>query len=108
MEGVDEEAGGVLSHRLIQNHLWEEKEGDNEGHVGKDYMDLLIDWTEEDGHLDATPISFDFRLGNTCNLQCVMCLPQDSSMWLSNDKKLKDILETDAKWDWEHKSKIEW
>ena len=97
----DEEAGGVLSHRLIQNHLWEEKEGDNEGHVGKHGMDKLIAETKEDGYLEAEPISFDFRLGNTCNLQCIMCGPKDSSKWVGLAKQLGQI----DKWD---TSKFNW
>ncbi len=97
----DEEAGGVNSHRIIQNYLWEEEHSKNEGHVGKDHMDMLIDFTREDGTLDASPISFDFRLGNTCNLQCIMCGPKDSSKWVTLAKQLKQI----EKWD---TSKFSW
>lgn len=97
----DEEAGGVLSHRVIQNHLWEDKESTNEGHVGKEAMDKLIAETRDDGYLETKPISFDFRLGNTCNLQCVMCGPKDSSKWVGLAKQLGQI----DKWD---TSKFNW
>jgi len=97
----DEEDAGIHSHRLIQNHLWEDKESTNEGHVGKDAMDKLIAETGDDGYLGTKPISFDFRLGNTCNLQCVMCGPKDSSKWVSLAKKLGQI----DKWD---TSKFNW
>jgi organic radical activating enzyme len=36
-----------------------------------------------------------------------MCRPQDSSKWLNDAKKLSQILETEAKWDWKHKSEID-
>ena len=98
----DEEAGGVKSHREIQNHLWIEEEGDNEGHIGRSRLEALLDIdTDDDGTLHSSPISFDFRLGNTCNLQCVMCGPKDSSKWVSLAKKLGQI----DKWD---TSKFNW
>ena len=95
-----EESAGIRSHRINENVLWENK-------LGEDRIAELISATKKDGTLTENFITLDLRLGNTCNLQCVMCRPQDSSMWLSNAKKLKDILETDAKWDWEHKSNID-
>ena len=97
----DEETAGIHSHRVIQNHLWIELEGDNEGYVGKERLDKLINQTEENGYLPSRPISFDFRLGNTCNLQCVMCGPKDSSKWVGLAKKLGQI----NKWD---TSKFNW
>jgi MoaA/NifB/PqqE/SkfB family radical SAM enzyme len=97
----DEEAGSVLSHRLIQNHLWEEKESDNEGHVGEEFMNDLISQTTDDGYLKPPPISLDLRLGNTCNLQCIMCGPKDSSKWVGFAKQLGQI----DKWD---TSKFNW
>lgn len=98
----DEEFGGIKSHRVIQNYLWEEQHSNNEGHVGKDHMDMLLSLTREDGTLDASPISFDFRLGNTCNLQCVMCGPKDSSKWVTFAKQLGQDM---SNWD---TSKFNW
>lgn len=94
-----EEAAGIRSHRINENNLWNKK-------LGKEYIDNLISSTEEDGYLNKDVITFDFRLGNTCNLQCVMCRPQDSSRWADDASKLAEILETDAKWDWNHKARI--
>ena len=101
-----EEAAGIRSHRINENVLWTRE-------LGKEKIDSLIEATQEDGTLDEDLITLDLRLGNTCNLQCVMCRPQDSSMWLKPGKKLVDILATDAKWDWKHKididtTKFEW
>ena len=95
-----EENAGVRSHRNNENNLWRTKLGD-------EYIDELVKKTESDGYLNADAITFDFRLGNTCNLQCVMCRPQDSSKWVKDANKLAETLETDAKWDWKHKAQID-
>jgi len=73
----------------------------------KELVDEIVKNTHEDGTIDNDLYTLDFRLGNTCNLACVMCRPQDSSKWLNEAKKLSNELETDAKWDWRHKSKID-
>lgn len=95
-----EEAAGIRSHRINENVLWTRE-------LGEDRINELVAATQEDGTLDEDLVTLDFRLGNTCNLQCVMCRPQDSSMWLNPGKKLFDVLETDAKWDWKHKLEID-
>jgi len=95
-----EEAAGIRSHRINENVLWTRE-------LGEDRIDELVSATQEDGTLDEDLVTLDFRLGNTCNLQCVMCRPQDSSMWLNPGKKLFDVLESDAKWDWKHKLEID-
>jgi organic radical activating enzyme len=87
---------GMYSHRQIENHIWENK-------LGVDYINQLIESTNLDGSLDSKWITLDLRLGNTCNLQCVMCRPIDSSKWLKHATILKEELTTDAKWDWKHK-----
>ena len=97
----DEEAGGVLSHRIIQNYLWEENESNNEGHLGTQRVDELMELTRDDGYLEPNPISFDFRLGNTCNLQCIMCGPKDSSKWVGLAKQLGQLENWDtSKFNW--------
>ena len=67
----DEEASGVKSHRMIENYVWETSASTvSQGYVGTEEIDKLISLTLDDGELPtAGPISFDFRLGNTCNLQ---------------------------------------
>jgi sulfatase maturation enzyme AslB (radical SAM superfamily) len=87
---------GMYSHRQIENHIWENK-------LGIDYINQLIDSTNPDGSLDSKWITLDLRLGNTCNLQCVMCRPIDSSKWVKHAIILKEELKTDAKWDWKNK-----
>ena len=33
----------------------------------------------------------DLRLGNTCNMQCVMCQPRESSRWLPTARRLSEL-----------------
>lgn len=87
---------GIYSHRQIENHIWKNKLGD-------DYINQLIESTELDGTLNRRWITLDLRLGNTCNLQCVMCRPIDSSKWVKQAQILKEELKTEVKWDWKHK-----
>jgi MoaA/NifB/PqqE/SkfB family radical SAM enzyme len=93
-----EEASGIKSHRIIENQIWQRK-------LGTDYLENLIASTHGDGSVDHKPIALDLRLGNTCNLQCVMCRPRDSSKWLQDSKKLASILvNPQAKGDWDYKA----
>lgn len=93
-----EEASGIKSHRIVENYMWEKK-------LGTEFLENLIESTHADGTVDNNPITLDLRLSNVCNLQCVMCRPRDSSKWLSDSKKLAEILvEPGAKTDWQHKS----
>jgi sulfatase maturation enzyme AslB (radical SAM superfamily) len=93
-----EEASGIKSHRIVENYMWEKK-------LSTEFLENLIELTHEDGTVDHNPITLDLRLSNVCNLQCVMCRPRDSSKWLSDSKKLAEILvEPNAKNDWQHKS----
>jgi MoaA/NifB/PqqE/SkfB family radical SAM enzyme len=92
----EEEAMGINSHRLVENYIWYKK-------LGKSYVDSLVDKTKHDGSVSYDYITLDLRLGNTCNLQCVMCRPVDSSKWVKNAGVLSNELTTDAKWDWQYK-----
>ena len=94
-----EEAAGIRSHRQNENRIWLRE-------LGREHVENLISKTDENGYLSEDLITFDFRLGNTCNLQCVMCRPRDSSKWVNDAKKLTDMLVTDAKFDWQEKIKM--
>ena len=102
-----EEAVGIHSHRLVENYVWYKK-------LGREYLDGLVGGTKQDGSVPHDLITLDFRLGNICNLQCVMCRPIDSSKWVKHAKILAEELTTDAKYDWQGKtadyveSKFEW
>jgi molybdenum cofactor biosynthesis enzyme MoaA len=95
-----EESVGVKSHRMNENHLWDLL-------LTKEFVDELVQNTHDDGTIENELYTLDFRLGNTCNLACVMCRPTDSSKWFNEAKKLANELETNAKWDWKHKSQLD-
>lgn len=97
-----EEASGIKSHRQNENEVW----ANNWSPIKLHELRKIVDDTNPDGSLDSGIVSVDFRLGNTCNLQCIMCRPHDSSKWLRDSKKLADNLTSEAKWDWKHKSEI--
>jgi sulfatase maturation enzyme AslB (radical SAM superfamily) len=59
-----EEKGGKKSQRILNNER--------------------LGWEINEPRLQ----SLDLRLGNTCNLQCVMCRPQESSKWNALAKSL--------------------
>lgn len=47
----------------------------------RDKIDQVFAETREDGHTDLPPVSFDYRVHNTCNFKCRMCGNQLSSAW---------------------------
>lgn len=102
-----EESAGIKSHRQYENAHWERE-------LGNDHIEKLIEGTNEDGSVSHDLITVDFRLGNTCNLQCIMCRPTDSSKWVKHAKELADTAVTDLKYDWKYKmnnfsvEKFEW
>lgn len=91
-----EEKSGIRSHRMNENNLWTKK-------LGREYIDRLIADTKEDGELNHKIITLDLRLGNTCNVQCVMCRPTDSSKWVRDAQTIIDTTEGEVKSDWEWK-----
>ena len=90
----DEESKGIVSKRQWETKVWNER------------IDLqaIVDQTSEDGYLPVNIPYFDLRLGNLCQLKCVMCSPHDSSSWIKDWKlqtpKYKTIeLKQDQHWD---------
>lgn len=70
----EEEEQKSGSRRTSENELWSRR---------IDFQAVTA-LTKEDGHLDVMPIYWDLRLGNACNLKCVMCNPTNSSLWLKD------------------------
>ena len=83
-----EEAHGCRSHRIAENEVWIKE-------FGEQAIRELVSKTTVDGTLDATPQYVDLRLGNTCNLQCVMCQPRESSRWLQAAKRLSELYQNE-------------
>jgi len=89
-----EEAAGIVSKRQWETETW------------KNRLDIeqIVGQTTEDGVIPFNIPYFDLRLGNTCQLKCVMCSPHDSSSWIKEwtiqYPKYKSItLKTDQQWD---------
>ena len=90
----EEEAKGIVSKRQWETREWAQR------------LDLqkLVKQTKEDGTAPVSIPYFDLRLGNLCQLKCVMCSPHDSSSWIKEWKlqypqyKNKDLL-ADQGWD---------
>jgi hypothetical protein len=90
----EEESSGIVSKRQWETSVWNERLD----------IDAIIDVTSPDGGLPVVIPYFDLRLGNLCQLKCVMCSPHDSSSWIKEWKlqypKYKTIeLKQDQNWD---------
>ena len=89
-----EEVNGITSKRQWETEVWNEQLD----------IDGIVSTTAEDGSLPVSIPYFDLRLGNLCQLKCVMCSPHDSSSWIKDWKlqypKYKSIeLKQDQGWD---------
>lgn len=49
----------------------------------------LIDSTKPDGTIPVNVVCADYRLGNICNLQCRMCNPRSTVMWIKDWNSVK-------------------
>ena len=94
------EAYGYKSHRLVENEAWQERCGAAE-------IQRLIGKTGGDGALDEPLQYIDLRLGNTCNMECVMCQPNESSRWSLAARKLSELAQAEElKNEWRARSLI--
>jgi MoaA/NifB/PqqE/SkfB family radical SAM enzyme len=89
-----EESSGITSKRQWETVVWEERLN----------LKSIVANTQIDGALPVDIPYFDLRLGNLCQLKCIMCSPHDSSSWVKEWKiqypKYKTIeLQTDQRWD---------
>jgi hypothetical protein len=66
-------------------------------HIYRDYftqtlfphkVDEAFEKTNDDGHTEMKPISYDYRISNLCNFKCRMCGDQLSSQWEAENRKL--------------------
>lgn len=95
-----EEDLGIESHRIIMNREIEKR-------ISEQDIKNVLALTDSTGNFTMTPPTLDIRLGNTCNLECVMCKPSDSSKWVSRAKHLANTLETKVKYTWIYHSNID-
>ncbi len=82
-----EEAAGMVSKRLWETLHWHKK--------GTDISELIQN-TSSDGSTSSKVKYLDLRLGNTCNLGCIMCSGHDSSYWLRDHRKTYDLFTLEA------------
>ena len=96
----EEEENGYRSHRVIENKAWKEK-------IGEEQIDKIIERVQADGETQQGVIAVDLRLGNTCNLQCVMCQPRESSKWKGAGAKfLGELRDKSLVKEWKYKNDI--
>jgi sulfatase maturation enzyme AslB (radical SAM superfamily) len=81
----EEEEQGIASKRIWETGTWHYDDVD---------IPELIAQTKEDGEVPYKLQYLDLRLGHTCNLKCVMCSPHDSSLWVSEHKKIYPIFKS--------------
>lgn len=74
-----EESLGIVSKRMWETGYWY-----NEGID----IDELVKQTTADGSIPEKLLYLDLRLGNICNLKCIMCSPHDSSKWITDHEKV--------------------
>jgi len=89
-----EESLGIKSKRNWETIVWNERID----------IESIVKQTDVDGSLPVNIPYFDLRLGNLCNLKCVMCSPHDSSSWIKDWKiqtpqYTNPILKQDQGWD---------
>lgn len=75
-----EEASGYRSKRQWENDEWSEK---------LNFDDVLAK-VKDDGEAPFDIRYIDMKLGNKCDLACLMCNPADSSLWIPDYNKLID------------------
>ena len=89
-----EESKGIVSKRQWETEVWNKRLD----------IDSIVAKTDEQGNIPVDIPYFDLRLGNVCNLKCVMCSPHDSSSWIKEWKLLypkytNEDLKLDQSWD---------
>lgn len=71
-------------------------------------LDQMLSSTNEDGSVSYPVTSIDYRLGNVCNLQCRMCNPRSTKLWINDwnkvvperEKVSLEMMDSFKKYDW--------
>lgn len=94
-----DEQCGVNSHRTQSNDFYYR--------AYKDDIDRALSNVEDDGTMLIDPFTLDIRAGNTCNLKCIMCRPNESSKWFNDATKILEVTTNDrVHRDWDNKVNI--
>ena len=96
----EEDKNGYRSHRVIENKAWLDK-------LGEKRLNEILANVDASGNTTEGVIAIDLRLGNTCNLQCIMCQPRESSKWNgAADSFLKQLRNSSLVKEWSYKRNI--
>ena len=76
-----EEKLGYKSKRLWENEEWENRIN----------FDDILNKVNQDGSMPYGIHYVDMKLGNKCDLACVMCNPADSTKWIPDHNKLISV-----------------
>jgi MoaA/NifB/PqqE/SkfB family radical SAM enzyme len=89
----EEESKGIKSKRNWETEVWQQRVD----------LDSIVSSMDTHGVMPVDIPYFDLRLGNMCNLKCIMCSPHDSSSWIKDWKlqypKYTNDLKQDQGWD---------
>jgi len=61
-------------------------------------IDEILKNTDETGHTELKPVSYDYRISNLCNFKCRMCGEQLSSAWETEKNKNNQVDYKNNKW----------
>jgi MoaA/NifB/PqqE/SkfB family radical SAM enzyme len=78
-----DEKSGIESHRLKSNKFYSSNYSKK--------LEVALESVDEFGYSNINPFTLDIRAGNTCNLKCIMCRPNESSKWLADSKLLSEL-----------------
>jgi organic radical activating enzyme len=84
--------------KVEKNGGYSMRKNENSHYSDDDIQEIISSVT--DGHISILPKLFDFKLGNLCNLKCIMCCQLSSSLhesevrtWQSKNVKLPALLD---------------
>lgn len=84
LNGEEPEVCSVCWNKEANGDNFSKRLGELSMFKDKINIDDLIDSTDNKGYVADNIVSYDLRLGNLCNLKCVMCNPNSSSKWLED------------------------
>ena len=102
-----EEESGYRSKREWETADWETR-------LGTGNVNSIIHTVNEDGSMPYNIKYIDMKLGNKCDLACVMCNPADSSLWIPDynkiekDPNVSEKLKTTIVWKSEEGAAYNW
>jgi len=81
----------LLNTDVYRDYFW---------HLFKHHYNDIWEKTDESGHTDMQPVSWDYRFSNLCNFKCRTCGDMLSSAWETEQRKNNMINWDDPKNNW--------